>query len=1058
MRRYRFAGVMLMLLLLAGAALPSRAQKAITVTGTVVDGTTQAGLAGATITHTKQRTALTQTDQDGNFSITVPLGATITVTMVGYESKNHIISRASDVMIELKSKSTSEQEVVVQAFSQRKKELATGSTVRISGEVGQSAPVSNVMELLQGRVAGVNIQNNTGSPGSIGTINVRGVSTIGMSASGYITPTSPLFVIDGIPVDINSNYSYGTQSGPDNINPLSLIPPEDIESFDFLKDAAAISIYGSRGAYGVVIITTKRGRSKVPVVSYRVDMFVRKPPTLLRTLGGMEERMMRINTMLNYDTTNAEIIKANINNNSLLSDSLNPYYNNATNWQDYFYRATLNHQHNLQIQGGDNTFSYKTNIGYYKEGGIIKNTDFERYTLSMQAIYQPIQQFKLTSSIMGGMGFKGNGSGEGALQTGVAKGANTSSLLPPPSLFSGNSVLLDDDRKNNVNKANQIQGNVKLEYEFLPGLRISDAFSYNYNANNNISFTPAWLSGNSSYLKLLDDKSTEAYNLAQLQYTREFGSHTINASAFNELRSTKFRADALQVGGFANDQLQGPLGGYWMQSSGGTYDRADIAVIKDERAMAAGGLISYNYKRKYVLDLQYRADITSQTGPASGYQHSPTIAARWNFGKEKWFENSTWLNEGSVRGSWGKRITPVGNIFDVYGKYTVGGYYNNNPTVHFDFGSVPNVDFVPQVTTETNAGLDLTLFKNKVNITIDAYYKTTDNQVVQRALTSSTAFGNYKVNGASVVNRGAEFTLNTTLYQRDDVRAYLNFNFSYDKGTLVALPDGLREQTAFQNDANISVPVVQRVGRNIFTNWMLVNKGVYATVDDVPVNPRTGLRLQYGNTGNYFFNAGDPIWVDINGDYIINDDDYVAVGNPVPLFIGGFNPSIQYKNFFLDISVNATLKRDIINLVLAKRLGAYMNPTEATAYQPIDDLNYWKPINGNLEKGTSGAVYPNPFDYIRGNAMQTLRSNQTLFIEEGSYVKLNVVSFRYRVNRQLIARYGMTQLEFKASVNNVYTFSKYSGINPENVTSLGRDVSGGYPNARGYSLGLSVQF
>ncbi|MBO9593809.1 MAG: SusC/RagA family TonB-linked outer membrane protein [Niabella sp.] len=1058
MRIYRSVRFILMMLALVGVAQVTWSQNTITIKGEVVDGTTRMKLSGATIALTKQNTILTQTDSAGNFTIRTQLGTSVTITMVGYETKTHTITRSSEIVIEMKSKSTSEQEVVVQAFSQRKKDLATGSTVRISGEVVQSAPVSNVMELLQGRVAGVNIQNNTGSPGSIGTINVRGVSTIGMSSSGYITPTSPLFVIDGIPVDINSNYSYGTQSGPDNINPLSLIPPEDIESFDFLKDAAAISLYGSRGAYGVVIITTKRGRSKVPIVSYRVDMFARKPPSLLRTVGGMDERLMRINTMLNYDTTNLEIIKANINAISMLSDSLNPYYNNATDWQGYFYRTTLNHQHNLQISGGDNTFSYKTNIGYYKESGIIKNTDFERYTLSMQAVYQPVQEFRLTASILGGMGFKGNGSGEGALQTGVAKGANTSSLLPPPSLYSGNSVLLDEDRKNNINKANQIQGNIKLEYEFLKGLRLSNAFSYNYNTNNNVGFTPAWLSGNSSYLNMLDDKNTEAYNLAQLQYTKEIGDHTFNASAFNELRSTKFRAEALKIGGFANDQLQGPLGSYWMLSSGGTYDDPNIAVIKDERSVAFGGLLSYNYKRKYVLDFQYRTDVTSVNGPASGYSHSPGVSARWNFRREKWMENVNWLNEGSIRGSWGKSIIPVGNIFDVYGKYTVGGYYNNNPTVHFDFGSVPNVDFVPQVTTTTNFGLDLSMFNNKLNVTLEGYYKTTDNQVVETPLTSSTAFGKYKVNGASVVNRGVEFTVNTTLYQRNDWKAFLNFNFSYDKGTLVALPGGLREQTQFRSDANISVPVVQRVGRNQFTNLMLINNGVYATINDVPVNPRTGLRLQYGNTGNYFFNAGDPIWVDVNGDYIIDDNDFIPVGNPVPLFISGFNPSIQYRNFFLDISVNATLKRDIINLVLANRLAAYTNPATSSAYQPIDNLNYWKPINGSLDNGTVGAIYPNPFDYIRANAMGTLRSNQTLFMEDGSYVKINVVSLRYRVNRQLIARYGMTQLELKASINNVYTFSKYSGINPENVSSLGRDVSGGYPTARGYSLGLSVQF
>lgn len=1033
------------------------AQERITVIGSVIDANTQLKLSGVNISNARDDRPIAQTDSAGNFSIQTQVGAQLLFSMVGYEIQKVTITKSTDIVVTMKSKAGNMNEVVVQAFSQKNKDLITGSTTRLSGTVVQTAPVSNFVELLQGRVAGVNVQNNTGSPGAIGTINVRGVSTMGVSTSGYITPTSPLFVIDGVPVDVNSNYSYGTQSGADNINPLSLIPPEDIETFDFLKDAAAISLYGSRGAYGVVVVTTKRGRSKVPVVSYRADAFMRSPPALLNTIGGIDERNVRVNTMFYYDTTNAEIRKVYINDTRFLADSLNPYYNNSTNWQSYFYRPTYNHTHNLQISGGDNNFSYKTNIGYYNEKGIIKNTDFSRFTLSLNARYQPVEQFVVTASILGAMGFKGNGSGQGSLQRGVAQGAATSSLLPPPSLFSSNSTLLEEDRKNNINKSNNIQGSVAIEYEFIPGLRAKNTFSYIYNTNNNTAFTPALLSGNSSNLYLLDDKSYTVYNLSVLQYNKTYKRHSLLLQGFNELNSYGFRANGLDIGGFANDQIRGPLGGNWSNTFGGTYD-TDAIPLRDQRQRAYGGEVTYNFDKRYVVTFQYRSDISSTNGPSAGYTRSPTISGRWNFFREKFLEKYTWISDGAIRGSWGKVIKPVGTIFDVYGKYNVGGFYNNNPTVYFDFNSIPNTGFKPEVTTQANMGFDLAFFNSKLQFIIDAYYKATDNQIITIPLSTSTAFGSTKVNGGSVVNRGIEFTVNSTVFQRKDWRVFFNYNISYDKSTLVALPEGLRELTTNINDANINIPIVRRVGRPQFSNLMFINNGVYANNTSIPVNPRTGLRMQYGNAGNNFFTAGDPIWVDVNGDYVIDENDAVSVGNPLPLFVGGFNPSVQFKNFFFDMSIVYTLKRDIINLVLANRLNNYTYPEEIRSLQPLDDINYWQPINGDLTNGTAGATYPNPFDYRRARIIEPFRSTQTLFMEDGSYAKINSVSLRYRMNRNLIQKYGMSQLEFRGTMNNVYTFSKYSGMNPENVSNLGRDISGGYPSARGYSIGLSVQF
>ncbi|GAB3011519.1 TonB-dependent receptor [Niabella terrae] len=1039
------------------------AQNNITVTGKVVDLNSKSGLAYVNIATLKDDNHLGTTDAEGAFTITAPQGTTILFTYAGYDSYKMAIKTTGPLLIELSPKQGGkDDEVIVQAFSERNRDLKTGASTRVSGDVVKNVPASSFVDLLQGRAAGLNIQNNAGSPGAVGTITIRGTSQIGVSSDGFLTPSSPLFIIDGVPVDINSNYSYNNNTTANNVNPLSLIPPDDIESFDILKDAAAMSLYGSRAANGVIIVTTKRGRSRIPQVNYRADFFVNRPPRLLPTIGGVEERNMRINTILAYDTTRLETLKALVNQSFFLADSLNPYFNNSTNWQDVYYRPSANQTHNIQISGGDMKFNYKTNLNYYSEKGIVKNTDFERYTLNMQAGYNPNPKFRMLATITAGYGVRGNGTSVDGLQSGIASSAATSSLLPPPTLYDVNSAAAGPDTKNNQNRANSISGNLDVQYTFIDGLTAQNAFSYNYNTNNNNLFIPSALSGSAADVRFLDDRNYTINNRSVLKYNKEAGKHSFAPFVFSELNAFGSKYYNVRLAGTANDQIKGPLGYEWGSSQGaiGSLDGNGNVVnpVKETRMIGYGGSMFYSFDKKYIFSVDYRVDLSSSNGPTRGWVHSPSVSGRWNFFREKWFEDAAWLSEGAIRGSWGQVTTPVGDIFNVYGKYIVGAPYNNNPTVTLDFNSIPNVDFSPQVVTYLNGGLDIGLFSNNVRVTLDAYYKTTENQLTDIQLNNTTAFGKYVLNGASVVNRGFEFTGDFVILNREDLRIFLNTNFAIDKSTLVKLPGGLRERTQSITDGTMSLPVLQRIGLSQFTNIMLINKGVYASTDDVPVDPNTGLRLQYGRNNNMFFKAGDPIWVDINGDYVIDDNDLVPVGNPIPLINGGFNPSLTYKDFVLNFSIAFTLKRDIINQVLASRMAAYTSPYALNARQSISDYNYWKPNNGDLDNGTVGAVYPNPYDYVRSNSLGTFRPNQTLYLEDGSYVKMNSISLMYNINRKLISRYGLTQFQLRASMRNVFTITNYSGVNPESVTSLGRDVSGGYPNAKSYSLGIGIIF
>jgi hypothetical protein len=255
-----------------------------------------------------------------------------------------------------------------------------------------------------------------------------------------------------------------------------------------------------------------------------------------------------------------------------------------------------------------------------------------------------------------------------------------------------------------------------------------------------------------------------------------------------------------------------------------------------------------------------------------------------------------------------------------------------------------------------------------------------------------------------------------------------------------------------------SVPVIRRLGRNVLSNLLLHTQGIYGSEAEVPVNIATGLPQQLGYGSGFYFQGGDPRWTDINGDYIINDADLQPIGNPSPLITGGLSSLTSYKDWQLSINISYTLDRDILNSSMAQKFQNYTSPTSMNALLPINNFDYWKPSQPGKGDGTIKATYPNPFDFRRARQLQPFRTNQTLFLEDGSYWKVNNVVLAYNVNRNSIKKFGMTSLRLSLTANNVYTFSKYSGPDPEVVTGLGRDNSGGYPNARSFAFGLNVQF
>lgn len=1035
--------------------------KKIVVTGTVTDAATRETLVAVSVLAGTPPVAVAKTDTKGHFSAIVDEGALMTFSYISYKPvKIKLKPGQTAVNVSLEEVKNEMQEVVIRGYQRRTRDEVTGSSYIVSGKELQDAPVSNVEQLLQGKVAGLNIQQNTGAPGMRGSIQIRGLSTLNVTGFGnesFLQPTSPLYVIDGVPLDADKASEFGFQQQGPGVSPLSLIPQEDIASMEVLKDATATSLYGSRGAYGVILIQTVRGQSKIPRVRYTTNFFMRAIPRLRETLGGTLERDLKLAQINDYGQFDDRYL---ISNAPFLTDSLNAYFNNSTNWQGIFYQNTYNQSHNLAIDGGDQKFNYKTNVGYYSEKGVIKNTGFDRYNLNMNMEFKPSSKLRFFGAMYGSIGKIRKGNGVGLLQTGVATNGQNSSLLPGPSFFQATSNVLSSLKTTSNAGPKNLRANVEGSYELFPGLNIATNGSYDYTLDAEDTFTPA--AANSQFARIYSfyGFSSSLYNRNNISYNKSLHEkHNFFVNLFNEIYVKAGQSSITRLERSPNDQFQGPLGydGYFSRGGG------VLQNFLDQKTASFAGAFTYDFMKKYIFDITYRMDGTSNSGSKDPYSKNPSIGFKWNFNKEKWLENAKWLTYGSLRLTAGKNIYPNGSLTDIYGRYNPNGFYNNYPRVGIDYEQIPNPLLKPTSVLQYNIGFDVGLFDSKIDVIFDTYFKKVDNLLFTNYLSNTLAFDKYTSNDAGIANYGYELSLTgRPLSNSSPVSWTISVNGALNTDVLTKLPAEYNGQyIKFDRTSGINQHIVQRVGRNSMSNFLYLNQGVYATTADVPVDPVTGLR--YRNGGYSFrnsFQEGDPRIFDANGDYILDERDLQVSGNSQPLLTGGISNTVGFKNFSLNIYASFTAKRSILNNALADRLRLLSNPfgykdgvigAETKAVVPINNLNMWR-------KSGDVATYANAYNYAHNMYTNPFRYEQSLWQEEGTYLKINQITLSYSFEKKIARRLGLNNIRTFLSSSNIATFSRYSGPNPENVTAMGRDASGGYPNPRTYNFGFNIEF
>lgn len=1054
------------LIIISLFTVEATAQDMITVSGVVLENTdAKDPVVGASVV-VKDKAGKpkygTSTDGNGKFSLRIPAGSTINVTGIGYKPTSKKVAKAqNNLTIMFDTDENVLGEVVTVGYVRRHKADVTSAVTVINADELTKAPVSNVVELLQGRVAGLDIQLNNGAPGSLGTLTMRGVSDITVNeADGdyYLNSSTPLFVVDGIPQeDVSEFNSQGLLAGS-GVSPLSSIPFEDIADIQVLKDAAATSLYGSKGAYGVILIQTKKGDSPKPKVSYSMDLKVNTPPRLRDVIAGRDERISRIRQILENDTTSYGGYNT-IHSNQVLTDSLNPYFNNNTKWQKNFYRTTVNQTHNIAVSGGQDKFNYKINGNYYTEDGILKNTSFDRYGLRTGMGYRPNDKFSIDVSVNATLTKQGLGSGNSFAQKGVAGGSSASSLLPPPSMYSASSDALGGLMMETDVTGTNYDASLNTVYTLPFGIRWSATVGVKSSNTETSQFTPGLLNESKAKVYGYSSNSTSLYVRSGLGYSNRinipFMPIAYSMDLGIEYSQRNSHGNEITLVGLPSDYIRGPFG---YSSASGVAKASDddktfaVSIAPSFRFLGANG-----GGGKYVFNPSLRPEANSAYGKKTKWVINPGLGLGWNYFMEPFAQGWSWLNRGAIRATWGRTTKYRANRYDVWGTYLMSKYtYNGESVIPIDFGYLPNHNLDPVTSTTWNLGTDMTILNNLLRFDINAYYKQVDNQLSSIDIADHNAFNHMQSTEISLVNYGLEVEIGVRPVQKKDLSINCNFNFALKKDVVTKLPNEARQII------NSNASVVNVLGGNALGNFLYVNKGVYASDEDVPVNPATGQRLRIGgqsaSNADAYFRAGDPIWVDLNGDYVIDEKDKVLIGNSQPRFTGGMSVNVRWKNFSVFTSFSFIAGRDIINKVLADNFKSYNNPNisisqlaNGAAMVPISAYDFWTPEN-------TSAKYPNPYDYHRSKVIDPFRPDQTLFMEDGSYFKINGITLQYEMPKSLTKFFHIRSASIRCNVSNLYTFSHYSGINPESVNSLGWDTSGGYPNARSFSMGLNVNF
>lgn len=998
----------------------------LTVSGTIVD---QAGipLAGANILE-KGTTNGTQTDFDGNYSITVEgEDAVLVISYIGFSAKEIPVADQSTINITLEESAAALDEIVVVGYGTQRKSDLTGSVTSLGQDDLNPGANASVDQLMLGRAAGVQITQASSAPGGGLAIRIRGSSSLNAS-------NEPLYVIDGFPIDNSPNLgAAGTAGLGDNQsprNPLNALNPSDIQSIEILKDASATAIYGSRGANGVILITTKKGREGRINVVY--DAY-----------GGIQTvaKEMDVLSTSEYTTAINELSQEQGNGIVFADEDINDI-GNGTNWQNEIFRSAPLTSHNLSVSGGSERTSFYTSINYFDQEGIVKNSGIKRYTGRINL------ETKVSDKATVGLNFntslvKDNNNIDG-INTNEGAGPIYSSLLYDPT-----EPIFDDDGSyaqspnltvNNPvtlinaitskNETNRTFGSAFLNYEFTENL--SGKFNFGtdrqtsrrdiYNDTRTIRGEAA--SGIAAVNVLERSNYLFEYTMTYNKVFNEDHSLTLLGGTTYQKFSTRFLSG--DISGFPTDDILTNNLGL------GDTNLDELNSGKEENTLLSYlGRVNYTLFDKFLMTASIRADGSSRFGTNNKWGYFPSFALGWKLQEEEFVPEI--FDQLKLRASWGQT-----------GNQEIGNYASQ-----LTFGTGPNVvlggaiqgSVIPQrianpdlkweTTEQFNIGLDASILGGKFSATLDYFTKSSKDLLFNLPLPLASGYSSILTNVGEVKNTGFEFLFNSTNIASDDFSWKTSLNFSTIKNEVLDL--GRIESIVTGNIQSVGNTAIIREGDPLAAYYGYVVTGLFQEGDDI------------ANSAQPTAQSGFPIFEDRNGDGVINPDDQTIIGSPFPDFTYGIQNSINWKDLQLDFFFQGQAGADLININVIESLYPANFRRNRLSEQILDR---WTPQN-------TGAKWPSA---VNPNAYGASKIN-TLTIQDASYLRLKNVQLSYNVPVEKIN--FLNSLRVYVTGQNLFTITDYAGFDPE-ANSFGRsnvrvDYSS-YPLARTYTLGLTAGF
>ena len=1011
------------------------------VSGRVTDET-GAGLPGVNVT-VKNSARGTTTGTTGAFRLSVPDdNAVLVFSSVGYQKQEILVGNRTNLAITLKADDQTLNEVVVVGYGKVRRSDLTGSVAQFKNEGANERPAGSIDQLLQGRASGVQLTQTSGAPGA-------GVSFLIRGASSVTGSNQPLIVLDGYPIESNdrtltpnSGANQWTTSVPPT-NALANINPSDIESIEILKDASATAIYGSRGANGVVLITTKRGKSGRDKVTFSARTDISRLPKKIPMVGTRDY------------ITYANEARLNSGQDSLYkATDIAALANTDINWQDLIYQTAVSQDYQLGFAGGDDKTTYALSTNYTRLQGIIRNSSFDRGSFRLNIDRQVTPRLKLRSSINASMST--NKAAQQANSNGQPSGSTVVGALvfrpidqpysgeeddPNPAL-SGNPLTLIQIQKDQ-SRSRLLLLNVAADYKIAEGL----FFRFNGGANETTSLREAYLPrgtfqgdavGGLAYRATASNFNYLLENT--LSYDRQVGTrHRINAVLGYTWQSWIQRTAGNQATNFPNDNL----GFYAFQIA----SSSEVPLTNTTQWALASylGRVNYTFNDRYLITLTGRADGSTRLAAGNKWAFFPSVALGWNLHNEPFMSRNGFVSELKLRGSYGltgNQAIGVGSTQSALG--TIRTTVNGTIVTSLLPSRIGNPDLRWETTRQLNLGADLGMLANRFRLSIEVYRRRITNLLLNQALPGSTGFTTIAANAGEIENKGLE------------IEAEARLLTAAGNGKLTWTVTG---NISFNRNRVLNLNGLQLFGPNYLSVGALgFGQPLHTAVAGEPIGAFFGYRLNgiYQNADEIKTGPTDPSnptvgswrYADLNGDNVINANDRTIIGNPYPLYTFGITNDLRWRGFSLSILVMGNLGQQLLN-VNRYYTDALALSTGGNVSQRAFD-NRWR------GEGTS-ATHARPLAI--GPAWR--QRFPDFLVEDASFVRLKTLTVAYTLPAEQI-RHLVTPKLF-VTATNLLTFTRYSGYDPEvsafatNALTPGVDF-GVIPQFRTFSVGLSAGF